>query len=139
MGRPKREIRPVSHGPQHPYQIIVREPDHPITKGLPKAFMHSKDELYSNLRGPAKNLTVLATALAAKEKGGTGRHEPILMTIAWGKGRIFHTVLGHAGTQMKCVAFIVTLQRGAEWAATGKVTQKVPADFPTANEVRRRE
>jgi uncharacterized protein len=29
----------------------------------------------------------------------------------------------------------VTLQRGTEWAATGKVTQKVPASFPTANSV----
>ncbi len=26
--------------------------------------------------------------------------------------------------------FIVTFQRGAEWAATGKVTQRVPDDFP---------
>ncbi|MFO8014174.1 MAG: ThuA domain-containing protein [Phycisphaerae bacterium] len=128
-----------SHGPQYPVQIVVREPDHPVTKGLPATFMHSKEELYHSLRGPAKNLTVLATALAEKEKRGTGRHEPVLMDIRWGDGRIFHTVLGHAGTQMKSVAFIVTLQRGAEWAATGKVTQKVPDDFPTADEWKRRE
>ncbi|HSP55797.1 MAG TPA: ThuA domain-containing protein, partial [Dehalococcoidia bacterium] len=31
------------------------------------------------------------------------------------------------------VAFIVTFQRGTEWAASGKVTQKVPDDFPTAD------
>jgi hypothetical protein len=30
---------------------------------------------------------------------------------------------------------VVTFQRGTEWAATGKVTQKVPANFPTANTV----
>jgi hypothetical protein len=30
---------------------------------------------------------------------------------------------------------VVTFQRGTEWAATGKVTQKVPANFPTANSV----
>jgi len=84
-----------SHGPQHPFQIVVREPDHPITRGLPPRFMHAKEELYNRLRGPAKNLTILATALSPKEKRGTGRHEPVLMTIAWGKGRIFHTVLGH--------------------------------------------
>ncbi len=119
-----------THGPQHPFQIVVRVDDHPITKGLPEAFMHSADELYSRLRGPAKNVTVLATAFAAKEKRGTGNHEPILMTIAYGKGRVFHTVLGHAGKQCRSVAFIVTYQRGAEWAATGKVTQKVPDDFP---------
>ena len=128
-----------SHGPQYPVQIVVLEPDHPVTKGLPAKFMHSKEELYHSLRGPAKNMTVLATALAEKEKRGTGRHEPVLFTIRWGEGRIFHTVLGHAGTQMKSVAFIVTLQRGAEWAATGKVTQKVLADMPTADEWKRRE
>ena len=128
-----------AHGPQYPIQIVVRAPDHPVTKGLPEKFMHSTEEFYHSLRGPAKNLTILATALAEKEKKGTGRDEPVLMTIDYGKGRVFHNVLGHAGTQMKSVAFIVTLQRGAEWAATGKVTQKAPDDFPTADEPKRRE
>ncbi|HEY8535706.1 MAG TPA: hypothetical protein VIL25_04625, partial [Vicinamibacterales bacterium] len=36
---------------------------------------------------------------------------------------------------MSCVGFVTTLQRGAEWAATGEVTQPVPATFPTANTV----
>ncbi len=119
-----------SHGSQHPFQLIVREPNHPITKGLPEKFVHSADELYSRLRGPAKNLTVLATAYADKAKGGTGNHEPILMVISYGKGRVFHTVLGDNAKPLKSVAFIATYQRGAEWAATGKVTQKVPDDFP---------
>jgi hypothetical protein len=30
---------------------------------------------------------------------------------------------------------MTTFQRGTEWAATGKVTQKVPKDFPTADTV----
>ena len=54
---------------------------------------------------------------------------------AFDRGRIFHTTLGHGGDAVRSVDFIVTLQRGAEWAATGKVTQKVPADFPTAEKV----
>ncbi len=96
--------------------------------------MHSADELYSRLRGPAKNLAVLATAFAAPDKRGTGNHEPSLMTILYGKGRVFHTALGHAGIQCRSVAFIATYQRGAEWAATGKVTQEVPDDFPGPDE-----
>jgi uncharacterized protein len=123
-----------THGPQHPFQITVRVADHPITKGLPEKFTHAADELYSRLRGPAKNITVLATAHADKAKGGTGHDEPILMTIEYGKGRVFHTVLGHAGQQCRSVAFIATYQRGVEWAATGKVTQEVPKDFPGADQ-----
>jgi type 1 glutamine amidotransferase len=57
------------------------------------------------------------------------------MSIRYGKGRIFHTTLGHDVAAMQCVGFIATFQRGAEWAARGKVTQKVPADFPTAEKV----
>ena len=123
-----------SHGPQHEFQLVVREADHPITRGLPKVFMHSADELYNRLRGPAKNLSVLATALSPKNQRGTGEHEPMLMTIRYGKGRVFHTALGHAAKQLNSVAFIATYQRGAEWAATGKVTQKVPDDFPGPDE-----
>ncbi len=121
------------HGPQHPFQIVVRNEKHPITKGMPKAWMHAKDELYDYLRGPATGMDILATALAAKNKGGSGRHEPMLLTIEYGKGRIFHTPMGHGNYSQECVGFIVCLQRGAEWAATGKVTQKIPDDFPDAD------
>ena len=126
-----------THGPQHAFQVIVRAAAHPITAGLPTKWMHVKDELYSKLRGPAKNVTVLATAYADKAKRGTGEHEPVLMAITYGKGRIYHDVLGHAAAQMQCVSFIATLRRGAEWAATGKVvrTAAVPKDFPTPDKV----
>ena len=119
-----------SHGPQHEFTIDVREPNHPITRGLPERFMHAADELYNRLRGPAKNMTVLATAFSPKEQRGTDRHEPMLMTIRHGKGRVFHTAFGHGPQQLRSVAFIATFQRGTEWAATGKVTQEIPADFP---------
>ncbi len=130
-----------SHGPSHAFEIVSRAKDHPVMRGLPKRWMHAKDELYGELRGPAKKLTVLATAYSDPAKDGTGEHEPMLFTVDYGKGRVFHTTLGHARElplpSMECVGFIVTFQRGAEWAATGKVTQKVPEDFPTADEVRK--
>ncbi len=127
-----------SHGRQHPYVVTTREPKHPIMEGLPSEWMHVSDELYDRLRGPATNVTVLASSKADSATGGSGEEEPILMTINYGKGRVFHSVMGHSVTQMKCVGFTVTLQRGAEWAATGKVTQKVPADLPTATETKTR-
>ena len=120
-----------AHGPQHEFAVVLRDSEHPITQGLPSEFLHSKDELYERLRGPAINMTVLATAFAAPEKKGSGRHEPTLMVIDFGKGRIFHSTLGHADYSMECVGFITTFLRGTEWAATGKVTLPVPEDYPT--------
>jgi uncharacterized protein len=119
-----------SHGKQHEFLLTNRAPSHPIMQGLPSAFMHRQDELYDRLRGPAKDVTVLASAMSQPDQGGSGEEEPLLMAIPYGKGRVFHTALGHGEEAVKCVAFAVTFQRGTEWAATGKVTQKVPADFP---------
>lgn len=120
-----------SHGARHPFVLEVRDSNHPITKGLPAKFAHAQDELYDRLRGPAENLTVLATAYAAPQTGGSGANEPMLMALNYGSGRVFHTTLGHDVVAMKCVAFTTTLQRGTEWAATGKATIPVPKDFPT--------
>lgn len=124
-----------SHGARIPYLMETREATHPIMKGLPMKWMHQGDELYSAMRGPGKDMTVLSTSYSDPANRGTGRDEPMLMTLAYGKGRVFHTVLGHDVNALACVGFMVTLQRGTEWAATGKVTQKIPANFPTVNSV----
>ena len=119
-----------SHGPQHHFTVDVREPDHPITRGMPSPWAHTLDELYDRLRGPALNMTVLATAYSAPDERGTDRHEPVLMVIEHGEGRVFHTTIGHDDYSQESVGFIVSFQRGTEWAASGEVTQPIPADFP---------
>ena len=129
------------HPAKHDFLVVTRAPEHPIMKGLPAEWLHANDEIYSQLRGPANSLQVLATASAnpAKMRNGTGENEPIFMTIQYGKGRVFHNTLGHVGPKesepvpaLDSVGFIVSIQRGTEWAATGRVTQPVPPDFPTA-------
>jgi len=128
-----------AHGQRVPFVINVRDSEHPITKGLPSKWLHQNDELYGNLRGPAQNIHVLATAFSTKETGGTGKEEPVLFTITYGKGRIYHCVLGHTGADfndsVEDVGFQVTFSRGAEWAATGNVKQALPKEFPTETKV----
>ncbi|HEV3384679.1 MAG TPA: ThuA domain-containing protein [Gemmata sp.] len=124
-----------SHGNRLPFRVETRAPQHPIMKGLPRAWMHGADELYATLRGPGQNMTILATAHSDPANHGTGHDEPILMVLSYGKGKIFHTTMGHDVAALSCAGFITAFQRGTEWAATGRVTQKVPADFPTADSV----
>lgn len=128
-----------AHGARVPFVINIRAKKHPITKGLPEKWLHQNDELYGNLRGPAENIHVLATAYSDEASKGTGKEELVLFTVSYGKGRIFHTVLGHTSDKfsdsLQDVGFQVTFSRGTEWAATGKVKQKKTKEFPTETEV----
>jgi type 1 glutamine amidotransferase len=128
-GRAVREAKPgptAGHGAQHEYVVVTRAPDHPVMKGMPPRWRHARDELYHRLRGPAENVTFLASAYSDPKTRGTGEHEPVMLAIRFGEGRSFHTVLGHGATAMSGVGFQEYLRRGAEWAATGRVTLPPP-------------
>lgn len=123
-----------AHGASHNFPVTLQNTEHPISKGMPKVWMTGVDECYAKLRGPAENMTVLATGKDQSKNAPTDRQEPVLMTIDYGKGRIFHNALGHDTDSFENVGFIVSFLRGTEWAASAKVTQDIPADFPTAQE-----
>ena len=126
------------HSAAHPFTVDIKDGDHPITRGL-KSFNVPKDELYANLRWqPEGSYHVLATAYddhalyngrARQPIPGAGINQPILWTTEYGKGRVFVTTLGHGPEEARAPVFGVTFGRGAEWAATGKVTLPIPAEM----------
>ncbi|HEY6547993.1 MAG TPA: ThuA domain-containing protein [Vicinamibacteria bacterium] len=136
-----------NHGLQHEFVVKSRRPEHPILNGVPTPWRHGKDELYHAMRGPAQDITVLASGFSDVATGGTGVHEPMLWTVPYGSGRVVTTVLGHRwfgegygepGTPaengpdaLHCVGFQTLLARSAEWAATGSVTIPIPPAFPS--------
>lgn len=130
-----------SHGEQREFTVTCRNKKHPIVKGLPEVWMHAQDEMYDRMRGPANIKNLLYSGYAVPERGGSGREEPLIFTVDYGKARIFHIMLGHCGPTaennpaMQCAGFQTLLLRGAEWAITGKVRQHVPSDFPTSDSV----
>lgn len=124
------------HGKRHVFEVKFQDPEHPIAKGMSPSFLIS-DELYHNLE-TKDGIQVLASAYSDPATGGTGEDEPLLWTLIYGQGRVFHTALGHDLAAMQADGFVTTLARGAEWAATGNVTlpPSMRAETPKTNPVR---
>ena len=98
----------TSHGAPHefPVQFVG---DHPITRGLTP--FQTKDELWLK-PGMHPAAQVLAT----------GDGQTLAVTTAFGQGRGFALLLGHSADFTLTPGFQTLLLRGAEWAATAKVT-----------------
>ncbi len=135
--------RPMNghHSARHDFTVDIKDTEHPITRGL-KSFLVKTDELYANLRWqPEGSYHVLATAYddhalyggkARQPTPGAGLVQPILWTTSYGQGRAFITTLGHGPDETRGQPFGVTLARGTEWAATGKVTLPIPPEMAAA-------
>ncbi len=102
------------HGPRSVFKARIANKDHPITRGLED--FEADDELYSKLQGDAP-INVLVTA----DSDWSQRTEPVAFTVEYGQGRVFHETFGHDGRAVKNPAVQKLIQRGCEWAATGKV------------------
>ena len=132
------------HSARHDFKVDIKDANHPITAGLKSPLVVQNDELYANLKWqPEGTYHVLATAYDdhslydekasdARNKqpmSGPGKDEPMLWTTQYGSGRVFITALGHDAVTSAEPTFKVTFTRGAEWAATGKVTLPIPAEM----------
>lgn len=135
-GEPGNQVSPsVTFSERNDFEVRMQSEDHPVTKGLPGRWLHPADVVIKGSRIPADKFQVLATAPSNPSARGS-KPEPVLLAGNVGQGRVFITMLGKPDNEkneaLTCSGFIVTLQRGAEWAATGAVAQEVPFDFPTA-------
>lgn len=132
----------TGHGRFHAFDVVVKDSDHPITKGMPDMRNHP-DELYHRLvNSQNTDYRLLATAHSSKKSGGTGKDEPMILVKNFGKGRVFHTPLGHVWRRALNTRashadpqFRQLIARGTEWAATGAVTLSAqPPNFLTTEE-----
>jgi type 1 glutamine amidotransferase len=111
-------VEESGHGKRHIFEVKLKE--HPITEGMAPSFEIS-DELYHKLK-TVDGINTIGSAYSDPGTGGTGKVEPLLWTLDYGQGRVFQTALGHDVSAMMSDGFVTTFARGAEWAATGKVT-----------------
>src|ERR1019366_1113538 len=102
----------TAHGTYHTFKVEIEDKDHPITHDMPD--FYTTDELYHNMvQMVGGKLNVAAKAFSAKEEGGTGKYEPVLVWTQVGKGRGVNTVLGHDVKAMQ-EGFRILLLRSAE-------------------------
>lgn len=113
----------TQHGKVAPHKIVIKDRSHPITAGMSDFWI--TDELWVNA-GVNAELKVLAESCSDPTNKGRGVMEPVVHIQEYGKGRIFHNILGHHVRAMKNSGWETLMLRGTEWAATGDVTIPVP-------------
>lgn len=135
--------------PKDDHFVEVTDPDHPITKGIDKKWMNVFDDLFSQvIVHPEAKMHVLCSIFDDIENykvpgwppkhhpvdipdgklenlPGVNQYTPVMWTNEYGKGRVFVTTIGH-WEALDRFNFLGLLVRGAEWAATGKVTLGKP-------------
>jgi len=102
------------HGPRGVFKVRIANKADPVTKGLED--FEADDELYAKLQGDG-TINVLVEA----DSDWSKQTEPLAFTLEYGKGRVFHEAFGHDGKAIRNPSVQKLIQRGCEWAATGKV------------------
>ncbi len=98
------------------YTVDVTKPDDPIMQGIPASFPYTSEQYYMHMD---PSVDVLATTTFS------GEHAPwtrgVVMPVVWkrhyGKGRVFHSTLGHRVTEFEVKEMATILRRGVNWAA----------------------
>ncbi len=124
----------ISQSLTHDFQVEVLQKEHPIMTGLPSSWIQKKDVISTAFTGPALNLNILAKADSERSFEGSGLPEPVIMTINYGHGRVFHTTLGNSPEAYRNEIFKHIFTRGVEWSITGSIEKTIaaPAAEPKA-------
>jgi type 1 glutamine amidotransferase len=98
------------HDPRGPFTVEITDAEHPITRGMQS--FETDDELYTCLTGDDP-ITVLATARSKVDS----KDYPMAFVLTYGKGKVFHSVLGH-DVKAICNPNVAELfRRGCAWTA----------------------
>ena len=102
------------HDPRGPFRVNIIDIDHPITAGLPS--FDTDDELYTCLAGDTP-IHILANARSKVD----GKDYPMAFVLDYGKGKVFHSVLGHDLKAMEPEGVKALYLRGTLWSAGMKI------------------
>jgi len=98
------------HDPFGTFRVEITEPEHPIMKGM-KPF-DTTDELYTCLTGD-RPIQILAKARSKVDD----KDYPMAFVFDYGKGRVFHSVLGHDAPSLANPPVAELFRRACAWAA----------------------
>ncbi len=99
------------HDPYGLFNVHVVDTEHPITKGL--GDFETYDELYTCLKDSEVPIHVLADATSKVD----GKPHPMAFVLEKGRGRIFHTALGHDAKSLSAAGFQAMIRNALTWCA----------------------
>ncbi len=98
------------HDPRGPFKVEIKDRAHPVTAGL--SDFETDDELYTCLAGE-RAIHVLASARSKVDK----LDYPMAFVFEYGKGRVFHSPLGHDVKAFQPAGVGELFRRGCAWTA----------------------
>lgn len=119
-------VEQTNHGDKGPVRIFIDNQTHPITKGLSDFYIF--DELWIDAK-QNESFQVLGSATKKEAAGEEGEKQAAIFVSSHGKGRIFHTILGHDARALRNSGFRTLITRATEWAATGAVNASIPQEL----------
>ena len=112
-----------AHDPYGRFAVNIVDKEHPITKGVGN--FEIDDELYTCLKTSDVPIRVLAEATSKVD----GKKYPMAFVLENGKGRTFHTTLGHDDRSLSCQEFQAMIKNALVWCANPQPSVPTKAEI----------